>query len=474
MRGTSLQARLFISYVILVGIVIGVIAIGIVLSLTSSPILYRTITQRLRLASDVVALQLEDQPLVTLDSVYSYLYTVSAQTQLRVGLLTREEVILFDSGISLYPAFPDLDVPEERLSGYDLPVHTFRDEKGGVWFYTTKLLKGGYLVIVMATQRPEQVLRTIFREELGVTTVIAGFIAIVLALIFSFAMANWISKPLERLVAGAQSVASGKHNPLPLKGPREVRMLSQAFNDMSSRVFASQQSQKDFVTNVSHELKTPITSIRGYAQAILDGTVLGEESIEQAATIIFNEANRMHGMVMDLLTLAKLETGIADMQMSLLDLRVLLDHLLERFTVLAHQNQIELVSNYSNLAPVMGDGEQILRVFTNLLENALKYTPAGGRISVSALQSGNWIVVQFSDTGPGIPVEDRERIFERFYQVDASRRGGLSHGVGLGLAIAREIVLSHGGMIRVESELGKGSIFSVELPVCSEVSTVNG
>ena len=153
MRGTSLQARLFISYVILVGIVIGVIAIGIVLSLTSSPILYRTITQRLRLASDVVALQLEDQPLVTLDSVYSYLYTVSAQTQLRVGLLTREEVILFDSGISLYPAFPDLDVPEERLSGYDLPVHTFRDEKGGVWFYTTKLLKGGYLVIVMATQQ---------------------------------------------------------------------------------------------------------------------------------------------------------------------------------------------------------------------------------------------------------------------------------------------------------------------------------
>ncbi len=106
-------------------------------------------------------------------------------------------------------------------------------------------------------------------------------------------------------------------------------MLSQAFNDMSSRVFASQQSQKDFVTNVSHELKTPITSIQGYAQAILDGTVLGEESFKQAATIIFNEANRMHGMVMDLLTLAKLETGIADMQMSLLDLRVLLDHLLE-------------------------------------------------------------------------------------------------------------------------------------------------
>ena len=435
MKGTSLRSRLLLSYIVLVFIVLTVIAVGVLWSLTSSPILYRTVTQRLRLVSDVVSVQLEDNPPVTIDVVFSYLYAVSSQTQLRIGLLATDGTILFDSGISLYPAYPSIKIPGERLSGSDLPVYSFTDSSGGIWFYTSRLLSGGKLIVLVATQRPRQVLRTLFREELSIPTIIAGLIALFVAILFSLILASWITRPLKQLVLGAQSVASGKHTLLPLEGPLEVKKLSEAFNEMSSRVFASQQSQRDFVANVSHELKTPITSIQGFAQAIVDGTVSQPEEVKQAASVMYTEANRMHRLVMDLLTLARLEAGTADLEHTSVDLCALLQHTVEHFQIQAQKQGI-VISYLSQPVPlIIGDGDRLMQVFANIIDNALKYTPKEGRIIISSEINGQSINIRISDTGRGIPREVQERIFERFYQLDVSRRGGATHGVGLGLSL---------------------------------------
>jgi two-component system sensor histidine kinase ResE len=243
---------------------------------------------------------------------------------------------------------------------------------------------------------------------------------------------------------------------------------------MAHQVRASRDAQRDFVANVSHELKTPLTSIQGYSQAILDGTAAEPEMIERAATVIHDEAARMGRMVTELLDLARIESGQVVMRQARIALGALLENVVERLKLRAAEEGIELSARIAELPPVTGDGDRLAQVFTNLLDNALKHTPRGGKVELVAkplTPSGirrrgkAWpqaVGVSISDSGEGIPAEDLSRIFERFYQVDKSRKR--SGSVGLGLAITREIVEAHGGSIKAESIVGLGTRFTVTLP----------
>jgi signal transduction histidine kinase len=254
-----------------------------------------------------------------------------------------------------------------------------------------------------------------------------------------------------------------------------VYHLAQDFNTMARQVRASRDAQRDFVANVSHELKTPLTSIQGYSQAILDGTAADPETVERSVTIIHDEAERMGRMVVELLDLARIESGQIVMQREWIDLRTLLENVVERFRMRAEEAGIELTAQVADLPAVTGDGDRMAQVFTNLVENALKHTPSGGRVLLTAslpTPSGvrrlgkGWpraIEVAISDSGQGIPTEDLPRVFERFYQVDKSRKH--TGSIGLGLAITREIVEAHGGSVKAESIVGLGTRFTVTLPV---------
>jgi len=232
-------------------------------------------------------------------------------------------------------------------------------------------------------------------------------------------------------------------------------------------VHTSQESQRDFVANVSHELKTPLTSIQGFSQALLDGMASTPEAQKQAAQVIYDESGRMHRMVIDLLDLARLDAGTLDLQHSPVDLSALLHNIAEKLAPQARSGNLEIRVETTDLPAVIGDGDRLAQVFTNLVDNALKFTPAGGVITLRAASSGSNIQVEVEDTGEGIPPEALSNIFNRFYQADLSRSGGRKHGAGLGLAIVKEILEAHGGKITVRSELGKGSTFIVYLPLGS-------
>jgi two-component system sensor histidine kinase ResE len=273
---------------------------------------------------------------------------------------------------------------------------------------------------------------------------------------------------LQKVVHAAQQYPTEEMQPISPQGPHEVQDLTRAFNSMVTRVESSQRSQRDFVANVSHELKTPLTSIQGFAQAILDDTADTPETRKQAAQIIYNEAGRMHRMALDLLDLARLEAGTADLKMSAVDVKVLLDSIVEKFSPQAKRAGIDLTSNVpANLPSLIGDGDRLAQVFTNLVDNAIKFTLAGGSVALFASPSGVEMEISITDSGIGVPKEALPRLFDRFYQVDPSRAGGESHGAGLGLAIVREIIEAHNGRISVRSEVGHGTTFVIHLPLAT-------
>jgi two-component system OmpR family sensor kinase len=280
-------------------------------------------------------------------------------------------------------------------------------------------------------------------------------------------MAYSIARPLERISRAAEEVAAGNYQQsLDITSPAEVARLAISFNSMAAQIMVTLQSQQDLVANVSHELKTPLTSIQGFSQALLDGTAGDEKARRRAATIIHEEAGRMRQLVDELLDLARLEAGQVTLARAPVDLQALLQGCVDRFGPLSQEIGVALeVEVASGLPSVLGDVERLGQVFGNLVDNALKHArgTGDGRVVLRAERIEDLLICSVTDNGPGIPPEDLTRIFERFYQVDKSRarRGP---GVGLGLAIAQGIVQAHGGRIRAESVEGLGTRFTVELP----------
>jgi signal transduction histidine kinase len=311
------------------------------------------------------------------------------------------------------------------------------------------------------------VLRTTF-GDLMPRLAWAGAVALAVSIILAALMAYSIARPLDRIARAAEEIAAGNYDQqLDIATPTEVARLATSFNSMARQVKATLQSQQDLVANVSHELKTPLTSIQGFSQALLDGAVHDDAARDRAASIIHEESGHMRRLVDDLLELARLESGQVTLAREAVDLTGLLRDCVARFAPQSEQGGVVLdVEEPSSPLVVVGDLDRLGQVFGNLVDNALKHAgnvSGGGRVVLRAEQQPGWVLCSVTDNGRGIPGEDLPRVFERFYQVDKSRaRRGT--GVGLGLAIAREIIQAHGGRIGVESVEGLGTRFTVELP----------
>jgi signal transduction histidine kinase len=291
----------------------------------------------------------------------------------------------------------------------------------------------------------------------------AGLIAIAVSVVLAIILARTIYRPVQRVTEAAEKIAQGHYEQqVPVTGPKEVKRLALRFNQMTRQVQQSQQRLRDFVADVSHELRSPLTAIRGFAQAMVDGTVRDSESHSRSAQIIQDESMRMIRLVDDLLELSRIESGQIQMSREPVDVAGLAQHCHELFAIRAQEKGVILKMELEQVPSIVGDIDRLEQVFSNLLDNALKHTPRGEQVIISAQQaSADLVKVTVADTGPGIAPEELPRVFERFYQADARAGKG---GTGLGLAIAREIVRAHGGDIEARNASGGGAEFIVRLP----------
>jgi len=457
----SLRARLLLTYLLLAALVLGLVGASLVFFLVRDPLAQRRVIQRLQTVAETVA-EREGDALsqVGPPRLAATLTRLDQFAGARAIILEAEGGVLSDSR-------PETALPPPSALRRSTQTSSgrYRDTSGVVWLYVAQPLSGSRTLLLTSIQ-PTIIPWAALQDEFATPLLRAAVVALLLSPALAWLIARWVAAPLQRMAAAARSVAAGEYDhQLPTEGPTEVRALAAAFNEMVHKVRASQQAQRDFVANVSHELKTPLTSIQGFAQAILDRTAGTPEAQKRAAEIVLDEALRLHSLVDDLLDLAKFDAGQVAIDLKPTDIAAVLDAVAERLALRAQEKRINLVRQQGPMPSVVADGDRLAQVFTNLLDNAIRHTPEGGRISLSAEVSSGWVTIHVEDTGPGIPPEELTRIFERFYQLDHARRGGKERGAGLGLAISREIVAAHGGALTAQSVVGRGTRFTVRIPV---------
>jgi signal transduction histidine kinase len=267
----------------------------------------------------------------------------------------------------------------------------------------------------------------------------AGGAALVAAMLLILLVSRSLTGPLTQLAGAAEDIAAGNYSRrVGIRGSDEIGMLGAAFDRMAEAVERARKTQRDFLANVSHELKTPLTSLIGFSQALVDGSLWSETERSRAATIIHEESERVLRMAQELLDLARVEGGSISLHITAVDLGGQLEQELEMIRPRANKRHLELkLAAPANIQPVAADPERLHQILDNLLDNAVKYAPEGAAIKISALSNISGVeVVVANATGAHKP--DAERIFERFYRADPSRSAAAA-GVGLGLSISREL-----------------------------------
>jgi signal transduction histidine kinase len=281
---------------------------------------------------------------------------------------------------------------------------------------------------------------------------------LVVAAAFAWYLSRRITTPVLQLSAAADEVAAGRYDvDVPTGGAGEIGVLSDRFGQMASRLAEAEALERNFLMSVSHELRTPLTAIRGHVEALREGVVTDEELRVASLAVIAAEAERLERLVGDVLDLAKLDAHRFTVLHEEVDMGRLVDNAYAAFSEEARRRGIDYHCEVEAEPVIVSDGDRVLQIISNLLSNAFRWTPDGGRVGLELSATDGTVYVAVADSGPGVPPSQRERIFRPFW----SRGGG---GTGLGLAIASELAGALGGRIDLESSAEKGSRFELVLP----------
>ena len=354
-----------------------------------------------------------------------------------VGVDLSEQVVTFEF------------VPPDENRQYLAVSHPIRlgEGAGGVDF--------SYLIVA----KPKAELR-----ETWVTVLKRLAIAFLVGLIVVGALALYLSrritKPVLALSNAADRVAEGRYDvEVPrVPGGGEIGHLADRFREMTARLAESEELERNFLMSVSHELRTPLTAIRGHVAAMREGVVTDPEATEESLAVVAAEAERLGRLVNDVLDLAKLDAHRFTVLTEEVDMSRLCDRAYSTFAEEARQRGIDYTHEADGAPVIVSDGDRVLQIISNLLSNAFRWTPDGGRIELELASRNGTVTVDVADTGPGIGQEERERIFRPFWSTDG-------RGTGLGLPIARELAVALGGRIELQSEPGRGSRFRLVLPL---------
>jgi signal transduction histidine kinase len=357
------------------------------------------------------------------------------------------------------PNVPPNALSRKEVRGITKPVTLDMTIHGKHYLAAARPLRlGNQLWGALVVAKPTSQLRSrsiTLVERLGIAfaggVIVAGLLGVYLS--------RRITKPLLALSEAADEVAAGHYGielPPP-KGSDEISHLSTRFADMAGKLAESEQLSRNFLMSVSHELRTPLTAIRGHVAAVREGVIDDPAMRDQSLAVIGEEAMRLERLVGDVLDLAKLDAHRFTVLQEEVDMERLSERAYSSFGEEARRRAIDYRLELDATPVILSDGDRLLQIIVNLLSNAFRWTPEGGRVELTLSAENGSVSVAVADTGPGISAEERERIFRPFWSRDGS-------GTGLGLAIARELAVALGGRIDLESEPGRGSRFELVLP----------
>ena len=330
-----------------------------------------------------------------------------------------------------------------------------------IWSFQPLKIDGrvvGYLFLDQDTGNFEQA-----RVKLLAITIVMGIITLVFTGVLTILFTRKITIPLIGARNLTKEIAQGNFDiQLENKGNDEIADLNKHISSMAKQLKEYRDTRQQFLTNISHDLRTPLTYMKAYA-AILKEQQLKNEIVKEQATIIYQEANRMEGMVNDLFQLMKLKEGTIQLHTEQLDLVDFIQDIGKKVTLAAAEKEIELIVTATHPQIIVTiDPDQFERAVLNLLNNSIRHTPHSGTIEIRLHQQENKTIIEIEDNGEGIPSEDLDHIWDRFYRVDKSR-STKQGGSGLGLTITKQIIEYHGGKISLESTVNKGTKFTIEL-----------
>ncbi|MBI2724502.1 MAG: HAMP domain-containing histidine kinase [Chloroflexi bacterium] len=400
-----------------------------------------------------------------------YLRAQAQDAGVIVLLIDAEGAVISDQQVSPDLAGQRFDVPPPPQKGPNfaqLPEGRTQLPNGdNLVFVTVPMPKAvraqaaGVAAIVVALPQTDG--RDVFRD-LFPRLLFAGGVGLGVALVGALVLWWWMYRPLGKVTGGIRAVANGQFGErVPVTGPTEMRALAMDVNSMADSVQLSQRALRDFLANVSHELKTPLTSIRGFSQALLDGTLDTPDERARAARVIDAESRRLLHLVGELLDLSRIESGQQAMNLAPVRVSELLSHVRDVFSIRSGESGIGLsILGGDREVTVAADFDRVEQVLGNLLDNAFRHAERGGQVEVGVRRAAaGFAELYVTNTGAPVPPDELARVFERFYRATGERPGS---GAGLGLTISREIVHAHGGRIWAES-MPQATRFAFTLPL---------
>jgi signal transduction histidine kinase len=294
------------------------------------------------------------------------------------------------------------------------------------------------------------------------TVIPAALAAGLAALLVGTLLFRWITRPLSDLRRAAETVSRGELSArVPVASTDELGTLAKSFNQRIAQLEDQQQLRKQMVADVAHELRTPLSVMQATLEAMLDGVLVPDTS---ELRNLHSEARRLARLVDDLRTLSLADEGRLELELEPVDVGELVEQVVGQTSSAAEARQITLRAEIEpSIPPVTADGDRLIQVLTNLLGNALRYAPESGHVTVRAAKADGKVRLSVEDDGPGIEPQELPYVFERFWRGDKSRSRG-SGGSGIGLAIVRQLIEMHSGTVGVESQVGHGTTFWIELP----------
>ena len=318
----------------------------------------------------------------------------------------------------------------------------------------------GIMIVSLSTQDVKD-----GKDALSNTVLILQWVLTIMILAAAFYLARMLTKPFGKITRSLEEVRGGvTEQEISIPDYTETKLLSEAYNRMLNRMKIQEDSRQEFVSNVSHELKTPITSMKVLADSLLAQDDVPVELYKEFMGDIAEEIDRENKIITDLLSLVKMDKKAADINIQETNINQLIELILKRLRPIAAKKNVELV--LESFKPILAevDETKLTLALSNLIENGIKYNQENGWVHVSLNIDSKYFYVKVEDSGMGIPEEDQEHIFERFYRVDKSHSREIG-GTGLGLAITRSAVLMHHGAIKVYSKEGEGTTFTVRIPL---------